>query len=100
MRNPTPACRRAGVTRYSITPASRDTRRSLQTPLPLLKRQGKPGGESLHAVTFNVVTIPHRMRDRHRHSRLELGIVGITGFQRALHHHAPGWTSVSTTLDG
>src|SRR5580765_2976581 len=78
----------------------RDTKWSLQRPLSRLQLQGKPGGERLHAVTFNIVTIPHRKGDRHRHSRLKLGIVGITRFQRALHHYAPGWTSVSTTLNG
>src|SRR6185503_1605537 len=66
----------------------------------LLKLEGKPGRERLHAVTFNVVTIPHRKCDGHRHSRLKLGIVGITGFQRALHDHAPCRTRVSTTLNG
>ncbi len=39
---------------------------SLQRPVSLLQLQGKPRGERLHAVTFNVVAVPDREGDWYR----------------------------------
>lgn len=77
----------------------RDERRSLARPVRSRKLEREPGGERLHTVALNVVPIPHRKRDGHRHSRLELRVVRIAGLQAALDDHAPGRASVTATLD-
>ena len=48
----------------SLTPL-RGTGGSLSATRSLLKLEGKPGRKRLHAVTFNIVTIPNCKRDRH-----------------------------------
>src|SRR5690348_12877711 len=64
------------------------------------KLECEPGGERLHAVTLDVVAVPHRKGDRHGHPCLELHIVRIACFQCPLHDNAPGRAAIAAALDG
>src|SRR6476660_6930538 len=57
-------------------------------PFSSRKLEREPGGERLHTVTLDIVAVPYRKRDGHGHSRLELHVVRIARFHRALHDYA------------
>src|SRR4030095_15471385 len=69
-------------------------------PFSSRKLEREPGGERLHAVTLDIIAVPHRERDGHGHSCLELRVVRIPCFHRTLHDYAPGRAAIAAPLDG
>src|SRR6478609_5676910 len=92
--------RRTGAFHRMSVPPPEGMEHGHSDPFSSRKLEREPGGERLHAVTLDIVAVPHRERDGHGHSCLELRVVRIACFHRTLHDYAPGRAAIAAALDG